>query len=148
MVAVVFIDLDDFKAVNDTLGHNAGDRVLKEVAARISSCIREGDLAARLGGDEFVMVLPLQPGQETLAPMMQRVLDSVSRAIRIGNRKVSVGCSMGAAIYPRDGKDSESLMRGADTAMYRVKEHSRSNLELFNTESGASQPPARKVESL
>lgn len=148
MVAVVFIDLDDFKAVNDTLGHSAGDRVLKEVAARISSCIREGDLAARLGGDEFVMVLPLQPGQETLAPMMQRVLDSVSRVIRIGNRKVSVGCSIGAAIYPRDGKDSESLMRGADTAMYRVKEQARSNLELFDAAPAASPAPGHKVGSL
>lgn len=148
MVAVVFIDLDEFKTVNDTLGHSAGDHVLKEVAARISSCIREGDLAARLGGDEFVMVLPLQAGQETLAPMMQRVHDSVSRTIRFGNRNVSVGCSMGTAIYPRDGKDSESLMRGADSAMYLAKEQGRGSLELFDGDASTNRVPDRKVGNL
>lgn len=146
MVALVFIDLDEFKSVNDTLGHSAGDRVLKEVAARISSCIREGDMAARLGGDEFVMVLPIQPGAETLEPMIQRVLDSVARPMRIGNRRLSIRCSIGTAIYPQDGKDSEVLMHGADAAMYRVKEQGRGNLDLFDAAAGAKPaPPGRRA---
>lgn len=147
-VAVVFIDLDEFKSVNDTLGHSAGDRVLKEISARIMSCIREGDIVARLGGDEFVMVLPIQPGPETLAPMIQRVVDSVSRTIRIGNRRLSIHCSIGTAIYPRDGKDSDALLHCADAAMYRVKEQERSNLDLFDAEAGANSAPRRKAGSL
>jgi diguanylate cyclase (GGDEF)-like protein len=131
-VAVVFIDLDQFKAVNDTLGHNAGDRLLKEVGSRILACVREGDMVARLGGDEFVMVLPMEPGQDDLESMMQRVAESVSQPVDIRGRRLVMTCSIGSAVYPQDGGDIESLVRSADKAMYRVKEQGCRNLHLFD----------------
>ena len=132
MVAVVFIDLDHFKSVNDTLGHSAGDRLLCEVSTRILSCTREGDIVARLGGDEFVMVLPMQSDRETIAPAIQRVLETVSRPLRLGNRKLEVGCSIGVAVYPQDGKDSETLLHNADAAMYRAKHTGRQNFHFHS----------------
>lgn len=120
MVAVVFIDIDNFKAVNDTLGHSAGDRLLKEVASRIVSCTREGDVVARLGGDEFVVVLPLETGRNS-AVILERLVDSVSRPFRAAHRKMNVSCSVGVAVYPHDGRDYASLLRYADAAMYRAK---------------------------
>jgi diguanylate cyclase (GGDEF)-like protein len=141
-VALMFIDLDDFKTVNDTLGHSAGDKVLKEVSARIMSCIREGDMAARLGGDEFVMVLPIESGAETLEPMIQRVLESVSATIVVGRHRLGVRCSIGTASYPQDGKDSDTLLNCADGAMYRAKQQGRRNLDLFDEEAGEN-PGAR-----
>jgi diguanylate cyclase (GGDEF)-like protein len=125
MVAVVFLDIDNLKTVNDTLGHGAGDRLLQEVSTRIASCTREGDIVARLGGDEFVMVLPIQTDQETVSPLIQRVRHSMSRSLRIGNRKLNVSCSIGVAVYPQDGGDSATLLRNADAHMYRAKESRR-----------------------
>jgi diguanylate cyclase (GGDEF)-like protein len=121
MVAVVFFDLDNFKTVNDVLGHSAGDRLLREVSTRISSCTREGDIVARVGGDEFVMVLPIQSDPKTVLSIIQRARDSVSRTLRIGNRKLNVSCSIGVAVYPQDGKDGATLLRNADAQMYRAK---------------------------
>jgi len=121
MIAVVFVDLDRFKEVNDTFGHNVGDRVLKEVSARILACTREGDIVARLGGDEFVMVLPNQQSSAAVVPAIERVLASVSQPMRIEDREVSVTCSVGVALYPDDGTNSEVLMRNADAAMYYAK---------------------------
>ena len=121
-VAVVFIDVDNFKAVNDALGHSAGDRLLKEVSSRIVSCMREGDIVARLGGDEFIMVLPMQSGPDTVSPIIERVLHSVSRTVRIEHKKLNISCSTGVAVYPEDGADYATLLRNADAAMYRAKE--------------------------
>jgi diguanylate cyclase (GGDEF)-like protein len=121
MVEVVFVDLDNFKTVNDTLGHSAGDRLLKAFSTRILSCTREGDIVARLGGDEFVMVLPIHSGGDA-SPVIQRLLDSVSRPFRIGNRKLNLSCSIGVAVYPKDGKDATALLRRADAHMDRAKE--------------------------
>lgn len=134
MVAVVFVDLDKFKTVNDTLGHNAGDRLLREVSTRILSCTREGDIVARLGGDEFVMVLPIESDRETVSPVIQRVLDSVSRPLRIRNRKLNVSCSIGVAVYPQDGRDDATLLRNADAAMYRAKELKRRSIHVHENE--------------
>jgi diguanylate cyclase (GGDEF)-like protein len=125
MVAVVFLDIDNLKTVNDSLGHGAGDQLLREVSTRIASCTREGDIVARLGGDEFVMVLPIQSDQETVLPLIQRVRDSMSRTLRIGNRKLNVSCSIGVAVYPQDGGDGATLLRNADAHMYRAKESRR-----------------------
>jgi diguanylate cyclase (GGDEF)-like protein len=122
VVAVVFIDLDGFKRVNDTFGHGAGDRLLKEAAARIAACTRDGDIVARHGGDEFVMVLPDQGGPETVVPVLQRVLNSLSEAVFIEGRAVRVTCSIGVAFFPEDGWDAETVLNSADAAMYRAKE--------------------------
>lgn len=128
MVEVVFVDLDNFKTVNDTFGHAAGDRLLKEFSTRILSCTREGDIVARLGGDEFVMVLPTKSNGDA-SSVIQRLVDSVSRTFRIGNRKINLSCSIGLAVYPRDGKDAAALLRRADAQMYRAKELKPPSLE-------------------
>jgi diguanylate cyclase (GGDEF)-like protein len=130
MVAVVFIDLDHFKSVNDTVGHGGGDRLLKKVSERIVSCTREGDIVARLGGDEFIMVMPVKT-KEAAAPVVKRVLDTVSRAVRIGSRKLNVTCSIGVAMYPQDGRQPETLLRNADAAMYRAKKLGRRNFQFY-----------------
>jgi diguanylate cyclase (GGDEF)-like protein len=131
MVAVVFIDLDRFKWVNDTFGHSGGDRLLKEIAARIASCTREGDIVSRHGGDEFVMVLPDQPTRESATPVLQRVLESIAEPVPIDGCEVCVSCSIGAAFFPHDGADAETLLRNADAAMYRAKEQGPGKLRFF-----------------
>ena len=120
-VAVVFVDIDDFKVVNDTFGHNVGDRLLEEVSSRMVSCTREGDIVARLGGDEFVMVLPLEHGRETFAPVIERMTDSIARPLRVDHQRLQVSCSAGVAVFPQDGQDCASLLRRADAAMYNAK---------------------------
>ena len=111
MIALVFIDLDHFKSVNDTLGHSAGDRLLKEIAARLASCTREGDIVSRFGGDEFVMVLPNLTDDDALVPVIRRVLDSVAEAVSLDGHDVTVTCSIGVALCPRDGTDLDTLLR-------------------------------------
>jgi diguanylate cyclase (GGDEF)-like protein len=148
MLAVVFVDLDNFKTVNDTLGHSAGDRLLREVSTRILSCTREGDIVARLGGDEFIMVLPIQSDRDTVSPVIQRVLDSVSRTLRIGNQKINVSCSIGVAVYPQDGRDDATLLRNADAAMYRGKELSRRSIHFHEKAMDAeAAPDIRRVSA-
>lgn len=120
-VAVVFVDLDNFKAVNDSLGHSGGDRLLEEVSSRIVSCTRECDIVARFGGDEFVMVLPIRSDPDIVSSIVERVVESVSRSMRIMHRRIAVSCSIGVALYPDDGKDFATLLGKADAAMYQAK---------------------------
>jgi len=134
LVAVLLLDLDHFKHVNDAYGHSAGDVLLKETAARLRGCVREIDTVARLGGDEFVIVLTdlLQPEDaETIAG---KVRDALAEPVRIDQKEVFVGASIGIALYPRDGEHGEILLRNADIAMYRVKEHGRNSVHRFSPE--------------
>ena len=133
MIAVVFIDLDRFKWVNDTFGHSGGDRLLKEVAARIAACTREGDIVSRHGGDEFVMVLPDQPTRESATPVLQRVLESISEPVSIDGSEVCVSCSIGAAFFPEDGTDADTLLKNADAAMYHSKEQGPGRLRFYGS---------------
>jgi diguanylate cyclase (GGDEF)-like protein len=134
MVAVVFIDLDRFKWVNDTFGHGGGDRLLKEIASRIASCTREGDIVSRHGGDEFIMVLPDLPTRDSATPVLQRVLESISEAVLIEGCDVTVSCSIGAAFYPHDGLEPDKLLRNADAAMYEAKERGPGRLRYYGCE--------------
>jgi diguanylate cyclase (GGDEF)-like protein len=134
MVGVVFIDLDRFKWVNDTFGHGGGDRLLKEIATRIASCTREGDIVSRHGGDEFIMVLPDLPSRESATPVLQRVLESISEPVEIDGYEVCVSCSIGAAFSPHDGMDIEALLRNADAAMYEAKERGPGRLRYYGHE--------------
>jgi diguanylate cyclase (GGDEF)-like protein/PAS domain S-box-containing protein len=128
--AVLFLDLDRFKSINDSMGHAFGDRVLVEVAERIKMCLRDVDTLCRLGGDEFVVFLQEADahGAETGA---QRILQALARPFQIEEMSFSVGCSMGVALYPDDGKTLNDLIQFADTAMYRVKEHGRGNFRFY-----------------
>ena len=140
MIALVFIDLDHFKSVNDSFGHAAGDRLLKEIADRLASCTREGDIVARYGGDEFVMVVPNLSAHDVVEPVIQRVLDTIALPVEIEGGAVAVTCSVGVALYPRDGVDIATLVMKADTAMYRVKRRGRGAF-LFH----ADEPAVRLV---
>ncbi len=128
--AVFFLDLDRFKNINDSMGHLFGDRVLVEVAARIGACLRDVDTLCRLGGDEFVLFLQEAdaPGAEACA---QRVLHAMAQPFVLDGMNFSVGCSIGVALYPGDGKTLDELIQYADTAMYRVKERGRGNFRFY-----------------
>jgi len=129
--AVLFIDLDKFKWVNDSLGHSAGDKLLTAVASRLQTAVREEDTVARLGGDEFVMVLADQEPGDSLSSALGRILDAVSRPVMIDGREVDVSCSIGVSVYPDDGADAETLIKNADVAMYRAKELGRNNFQFY-----------------
>ncbi len=131
---VIFIDLDRFKFVNDTLGHEAGDVLLKMLAARLQDVVREADTVARLGGDEFVLVLPEQIDDGSGHAVLQRIMDAVSLPLQIADHEFFLTCSMGIATYPADGTSAEKLIKHADIAMYRAKEMGR-NAFQFYTES-------------
>ena len=131
-VTVAFMDLDNFKLINDSLGHNAGDDILKTVARRMQHCVRATDTVARLGGDEFVIVLFDQPDQaETITPILEKIRAAVAQVIDIGAQKLQVTCSMGLATYPGDGSDIDTLLMNADAAMYRAKELGRNNYQFY-----------------
>ncbi|NRR31727.1 EAL domain-containing protein [Oxalobacteraceae bacterium] len=130
-VAVMFIDLDYFKNINDSLGHHIGDQVLKMAATRLQQCLREGDSVARLGGDEFVLILPLLGDSGDAAWVARKALDTLTRSFSVEANELHLGCSIGISIYPDDGHDVDSLMRTADTAMYHAKEMGRGNFQFF-----------------
>ena len=137
-VLVAFIDLDSFKLVNDTLGHNAGDELLKEVADRMVGCVRREDTVGRFGGDEFVLVLPhVNDNPQVLVPLLNKILEAVVQPIVLDGQKVQVSCSIGVAVYPRDGRDTDTLMMHADAAMYRAKDNGKNNCQFYTREMNA-----------
>ncbi len=119
---LVFIDLDDFKPINDTHGHVFGDSVLKEVATRLLAGVRESDTVARLGGDEFVVIAPALSGEAEIGRFCAKLIDAVGRPMCIEDRAVQISASFGCAVFPDHGKDGLELLKGADTAMYRAKQ--------------------------
>jgi diguanylate cyclase (GGDEF)-like protein len=133
-IAVVFIDLDHFKFVNDSLGHNAGDKLLQYVAERLQSAVRDGDTVARLGGDEFVVILNDQGREDVIFRAMQRIVSRVSEPVRINDHELNITCSAGISVYPQDGPDVETLLKNADAAMYRAKSTGRNNFQFFTAE--------------
>ena len=130
---LLFVDLDDFKKVNDTLGHGAGDAVLCEVAALMRAAVRRGDVVARLGGDEFVVLLRSVGDEATAVEVAHRIVGELSRPVVIGNGyRVRVGASIGVAVGNQAGTDADTLLREADTALYRAKASGRSRVEVFD----------------
>jgi diguanylate cyclase (GGDEF)-like protein/PAS domain S-box-containing protein len=130
-VAVALVDLDQFKFINDSLGHNVGDALLKNVAERLRDCVRDYDTVARQGGDEFVLVISGLPGHGRLTDQMRRILSAVSSPWCHKNVEYSTTCSIGVSLYPRDGADAETLLKNADAAMYRAKETGRNNFQFY-----------------
>jgi len=133
-VAIAFLDLDRFKLINDSLGHNAGDRMLQTVADRIKSCLRQFDTVARYAGDEFVLILYDQVSEETISVLLQRVLDNVSKPFQLDKQDVYVTCSIGVSVFPQDGKEVNTLLKNADAAMFRAKQRGRNNFHFYTTE--------------
>jgi diguanylate cyclase (GGDEF)-like protein len=129
-LGLVFLDLDGFKAINDNLGHEAGDEVLVEVAARLGRCVREGDIVARLGGDEFTVILDDMEHPEKAGEVADRILESLARPFDLDGRSRHVGASMGIAVAPDHAETSRELIRLADAAMYRVKESGKNGWAL------------------
>ncbi|MEX1194899.1 MAG: EAL domain-containing protein [Dehalococcoidia bacterium] len=129
-LAVMFLDLDRFKLINDTLGHGAGDELLKSLAIELGALVRQGDTVARVGGDEFTLLLT-GVSREDVEQVAQRALDTVRRTRVVTGQELRVTTSIGIAFFPRDGADVESLLRNADTAMYRAKQQGRDNYQTY-----------------
>ncbi len=150
-IAVLFVDLDDFKLINDTLGHNVGDTLLKAIADRLKTCVRESDTVARIGGDEFVLLLVNQADSDRHADqahnhaapaslesgitlLMQKLIATVSAPLMLAERDIRMNCSIGISMYPQDGENADTLLKNADVAMYRAKELGRNGFQFFTRE--------------
>ncbi|MEA2488413.1 MAG: hypothetical protein QOH21_205 [Acidobacteriota bacterium] len=130
-LAVLFLDLDRFKDINDSLGHTLGDSLLKSVAERIRRCVREGDTVACFGGDEFTLLIPRVDHIEDAAKIAQKIIETLKIPFLIHEHELFVTTSIGISLFPEDGLDPETLVRNADTAMYRAKEQGRDNYQLY-----------------
>jgi diguanylate cyclase (GGDEF)-like protein len=120
-LAVMLVDLDEFKQVNDAHGHRAGDAVLREVAARLAACVRKADTLARQGGDEFVVVIPDLAQEADCSVVADKILRALAAPLRAEGEAVRLGASIGISLYPADAGDGDALLRNADAAMYRAK---------------------------
>ena len=133
-VGVCFVDVDKFKLINDALGHASGDEVLRAIAERIRDCLRVEDTLARHGGDELTVLFPDLPSREFAVVLAERIAAACHTPVSVGGRDVSFTCSVGVAVAPDDGIDAQQLLRRADAAKYRAKEHGRARVEVFNPE--------------
>jgi len=133
-VNLIFLDLDNFKDVNDTQGHDVGDQLLRHVAERLTACVRDSDLLARLGGDEFVVVCPVSVSQDSVAAVIQRIMAVFINPFEISGHELYTTASIGIAVYPDDSLDASSLFRCADTAMYQAKNEGRAQFRFFSPE--------------
>jgi len=131
-LAVLFLDLDHFKHINDSLGHHVGDVLLQTAAQRIGQCLREGDTVARLGGDEFVVLLPVFQTDSDVMLVADKVLEALNQPFDIDSHQLHIGVSIGISQYPRDAQEPGQLMRMADAAMYHAKANGRNNAQFFN----------------
>ena len=145
--ALHFLDLDRFKAVNDALGHQAGDRLLAQAARRLRAAVREGDVVARLGGDEFAILQQDITGAADAGHLAGRVLEAFRKPFRIGGRSISISASIGITLYPKDATAADELLRNADLAMYRAKAAGRSGFGFFDPEMDAAAQQAMRLEA-
>jgi diguanylate cyclase (GGDEF)-like protein len=145
-IAVLCIDLDHFKSVNDILGHGVGDSVLKDVGARLKTCCRGADIVARLGGDEFAVLIGPLTQASVAASLADRIVRAVAEPFEIGDHRVLIGASIGIAVSPQDGSDSATLLKNADLALYRAKSEGRSNFHFFEPGMDAALQERRNIE--
>jgi len=130
-VAAMLVDLDDFKRVNDELGHRSGDAVLREVAERLAGCVRKADTLARQGGDEFVIVIPDLAQESDCSVVAEKILHALQAPFHADGREFSIGASIGISIHPADAGDGDALLRNADAAMYRAKQSGRNHFCFY-----------------
>jgi diguanylate cyclase (GGDEF)-like protein len=146
-LAVLFLDLDRFKQVNDTLGHEAGDQLLQEVARRLRTCLRDSDTVARLGGDEFVVLLPELDSGEYAAIVAQKILTALAQPFLMMGQEFRVTASIGICAYPEDGEDEQTLTKHADIAMYQAKEEGKNNFQFYSERLNANSLERLTLES-
>jgi diguanylate cyclase (GGDEF)-like protein/PAS domain S-box-containing protein len=132
--SLMFVDLDNFKTINDTMGHDMGDRLLVSVAGRLRECVRRNDTIARLGGDEFTVLLEDVSSPDLIVRTAERIVGALAKPVSFDDLGVFVSASIGIAVYPDDGKDAAALLKCADLAMYRAKEQGKSNYQFFTSE--------------
>ncbi|WP_440994931.1 putative bifunctional diguanylate cyclase/phosphodiesterase [Arhodomonas sp. SL1] len=133
-LALLFLDLDRFKNINDSLGHDAGDELLQEMGTRLEASVRESDTVARLGGDEFVVLLPQVDSGNQVVPVAEKILAAVGRPFTLVGQEFRVTVSIGVTLYPDDGEDEQTLMKNADVAMYHAKEQGKNNFQFYSEE--------------
>lgn len=133
-IALLFVDVDRFKSINDSLGHHIGDRVLRSMAKRLMRCVRSSDTVARLGGDEFTVILEELDDVETIISVCDRILETVAEPLVLSDAEMTLTCSIGVAHFPNDGSDAESLLQKADTAMYRAKKNGRNKYQFYTAD--------------
>lgn len=146
LVATVLIDLDNFKTINDSFGHEAGDVVLKVVARRLQASVRDSDTVARMSGDEFVLILANQPSLRFTLRMVERLRQSFAIPVAFNNREIPVGASVGVSLYPHDGANAAELVRAADLAMYHGKSNGRNDVQFFSAEMKTTTEARQRTE--
>lgn len=146
-LAVMFVDLDHFKKINDSLGHDVGDKLLQSVAGRLAACIRRSDTVSRLGGDEFVVLLSQVEHAEDAAFSARKILRALTAPHSIDNKNLDINVSIGVSTYPSDGQDAEGLINRADNAMYEAKQHGRNNYQFFRREMHARLAERQSLEA-
>ena len=147
MVATLFVDLDRFKEINDTLGHDAGDRLLKQVAVRLRDCLREGDTVGRQGGDEFVVLIEDVADPSQVTGVVQKIIATVAQPYLLATHERNVTASIGISIFPNDGHDQQTLLKNADIAMYRAKEQGRNNFQFYSAQMNLHSFERRALET-
>ncbi len=148
LMAVIFLDLDSFSYINNTAGHAIGDRLLHNFAQRLSSIIHPGNTLARWGSDEFALLLPQIKNTEETAKLSQQIFDALALPFEIERSQFAIKCSIGIAIYPQDGEDSQSLLKNADTALHRTKAQGRNHYQFYNPDLTAEAAQIWKLEGL
>lgn len=146
LVAIMYLDLDHFKKINDGMGHHTGDELLKAVAKRITSCLRDVDTVSRLGGDEFSVILESIPHIDNATIVAEKIIDVVQEPFRIDGHDIQITISIGITIYPMDDKDLTNLLKDADQAMYRAKEAGRNNYQLFGADMAENAAAVKQME--